>query len=253
MIASPLNAIRPPSRRRWVGLTIAALALHASLFGQTTSCAAAVDGMSDVNIVSNLYGQTRLRVPHAYYMSGPVGAIFNANGRLSLEMALPEMRPRKAQIPLRGEKGSAEWLKSLEENRQGLRLTILPRESSKNYFESQSRLFRSAYTKREDGRFGLVFYVRERCEQKRQGTAAAGKPECYVASEEYFLSPPFSDGNAVRFNCSSEKVPNPLIGCTAWTTLGKLDLEYSFRRSELHRWREIDQAIRDFVQRLIVE
>lgn len=212
-----------------------------------------LNSVSDVTLASEIYGSTRLRIPRAYYMGGSTGAVFKAHGRVVLEMALPDMRPRKAHVPLRGEKDSADWLKSLEENRQGLRLTILPRESPKNYFESQSRLFRSAYTRREGDHFGLAHYVRERCKQKKQETDVSEKPECYVASGDYFLSPPFLDGSAIRFHCSSEKVPNPLIGCTAWTALGKLDLEYSIRRSELHRWREIDRAVRDFVQKLIVE
>jgi hypothetical protein len=164
------------------------------------------------------------------------------------------MRPRKTDIPLRGERGSAEWQKSLDENRAGLRLTILPRQSAKNVYELRKKMFERRYRKEEFGQFDLELYRMSSCglKEAKASDAHSESSKCRIESNEYFLGPELPGGYSIQFNC----LPidhGTLTGCSAWTELKKLDIEYHFRRSELHRWREIDQAVRAFVEKMIVE
>ena len=160
-------------------------------------------------------------------------------GRIWIETGLPDMKPRKAKTPFSGEVGSKEYEKSLREFNNGIFIDIDSSILFHEFFLNVRKRYATEFVSKVSNYEDLVEFQDLFCVEQ----------SCVSRGFEYFLTSDKYSGKAVRFRCIT-RLENS--GCSATTTYRGWSIEYTLRRSELHRWKVFDASVRDLLDTFYV-
>jgi hypothetical protein len=216
------DALAPPALGDIFDL-FSILQRHAGNFGYTKS--REVVGID----LSNSKASVQLSIPKAYLTYRPSwnGGRFDF---VTLEAALPDLNPGildpRESVPA--------------EDRVLIQLQAsVPGGTSQFVRDSLASL-------QETGRDDEFLWYHE-----RYLVDSSGKLHMGLDDNEYAVPLEQEKDPRVLFNCLPP-APDRKVGCIAYTELpvndtASVDLQYQIRRSELRRWREIDQAVRKLI------
>ena len=180
---------------------------------------------------------------------------------VKLEALLPEMRPRWPKKvlppnPLFRKKDAAYWQafeKWEHQKEKEVSITLLNDFSGGKYDQKLRSLSRRRNRVILNDNFhGLRYYRNMRCGDSNirvNSYAEAQEKGCWFSTPKerpsgYYLSPPLEENRAIDYHCA--------VRCTANTYYLGFYLSYNFDRSHLPRWCEIDQKVRELLNRFFV-
>lgn len=195
--------------------------------------------------------EVHLYIPKAYLsrITNPYGS---RKELLSIETGLPDLEPRKAEfsIPL----NLSEDMESVyqEKWKNGITIDISNMILQDIFWANLEARLKREFQLKSDDAYGLVFYLQTKqgddCFSKSTPTQElAGK--CFPRVKEHYLNKVTDVENSVYINCEREELK--YTRCLAEVNIAGLKVIYSFRRTELYRWKEFDSGVRRLINSFI--
>jgi hypothetical protein len=206
-----------------------------------------------------------LSVPKAYMVRGENWS----GGRqeiIRIETRLPDLLPAEATPQVVGERGSAEYGRSMTEFTNGIVMSLgnsysdPGRGTHERLRQRFSRNTRSgsheAFELVDEDEF-LSHYREFSCQPSQtNGDAEADDANmtCREAFQDDYISRDETRPSA-QVICPVWNLPSLTyrLGCTAYTSYRGFSLNYVFRYTELHRWQEFDSGVRQLLEKFAVE
>ncbi len=188
----------------------------------------------------------RFKIPEPYLTSA-ANRRGSAKRYIEMETGLPDMKPRPATFRIKAPKGTPEYEKLKERYNNGVFIWLHAKKLRKGYQQRMYEYLLQEYAELPSDIEGLQRFG-EKCPSKEKLPKLGQETRCYTGLTEYFIS---TEPRMVRLRCSKAEY-NKRGGCIAESDYQGRELIYIFRRTELARWQEFDDAVRGLLTRLQV-
>ena len=187
-------------------------------------------------------------VPKAYFSR--VGNPFGGKAKLlSIESGLPGLEPRKAEFRFPSNLSQDDYKVYQFKWKNGITIDISNTTLNDRFWDNLKSFLGAKYQHRSDNIYGLVAYLqsmhgRDCFSKTMPNKELAGK--CYPRIKEHYLNTSSDRGSNVYINCEREELF--YTRCIAEASMSGLEISYSFRRTELFRWKEFDSGVRKLIR-----
>ena len=231
--------------------------------------------MVELKLASDNNKELNLKIPKAY-LTDRKNWQGGKQERIKIETGLPELLPRPANFWITEKVGTPEYEIAERKFENGLFIFLEAhsRDEQKSTLKQVANKWinhhEKFYVRQTNEKFDLLYFkdiqcsdldkfsdehLKEFIEDKEDAVINENKV-CYSRNHEYFITPEKYNDTWVRFRCNSVKTSNKSKvqgGCTASTEYKTWSIKYIFRRNQLHRWKEFDNATRQFLDEFYVE
>jgi len=206
----------------------------------------------------------RLKIPKQYFGQAKNG-IGGERESIRFETRLPTMEPLSASPKLAGSPGSAEYMSSLEEFKNGVYVTLQKsgptvsdsqvHKNVRDQLQNRERRAGSASRKyeRHPDVAGLEKYRVYACVPVKAQARVGDEAEQCVDTmiEEYVSQDTQRPAFRVHCNLSAAKLAGDLMGCQAFTRYRRQDLHLVFRYSEIARWQAFNESVQGLLDKFV--
>ncbi len=206
----------------------------------------------EIELVDERSGESlHFRIPKAY-LTNKSNWVGGKHGRIKIETGLPELKPRPGNIWVR--RDDPDYDRKIGFFRNGLFINLDGRRPDPQYEKNVIKRYKHDYKIQPSLVHDLNYYKYIICSdiERKQGKPVKAEMRCREHTDEYFITPPESSLPWVAMTCTKLEV-NSGGGCIVSSRYRDRKLEYIFRTSQLHRWREFDTAARKLLDQFLIE
>lgn len=239
-------------------LLLFAIGSLVNFFGQSLLTSIGIPGAKTKPVILFLEDKASrrtltMRIPKSYL-------IYKQNWRggrqnhILITSRLPDMMPRPSTFQIEVKPDSVQYQEALEKLKNGVLIHLSGNLLVSNYEENRFESLKKRAKLISTDVHGLMHFRRQICSEQPNDpkTILDPKPNpCVYVGNDEFISPLIQTEVNVRLVCTPVD-QNPLGGCQAHVRYRDRPLKFTFRRTELHRWKEFLIKVSELLDSFVI-